>query len=187
MIDVKLKLNLKAIIISAGKHLMTLINDVLDLSKIESGKMDIKFEQVDVNSIVFESISLIQALAQTQQIDITDNISNKGYIIHADEIRCKQILINLLSNATKYNRQGGSIILDGEIRDEQRSGHGINKDQLTKLFMPFERLDKGSNIEGTGIGLAVTKHLIELMAGTIGIESTPGVGSTFWVEFKLAM
>jgi len=113
--------------------------------------------------------------------------------VRADYARLKQVLLNLLSNAVKYNREKGLITLDCEITDMQRlricvtdTGEGVSVEDITKLFSPFERLDAGSDIEGTGMGLVITKFLVELMGGVIGIESKKDEGSTFWIELPLS-
>lgn len=180
-------------IINAGHHLLDLINEVLDLTKIESGKLDVYKEEVILDDIFQQSVPLIKPLAAARNIDLTDHISGKGYIVMADNIRLVQVLVNLLSNAVKYNRKNGHIILDSEVTNNQRlrisvtdSGEGLSADELKKLFIPFERLDKLSHIEGAGIGLVITKHIVELMEGTIGAESTVGQGTTFWVELALS-
>jgi signal transduction histidine kinase len=179
-------------IIDAGHHLLDLINEVLDLAKIESGNMDITLSEVSVDKVMQQCITLIQPLAESRHIEITDHVSGKEHMIHVDEMRFKQVMVNLLSNAVKYNSENGRIILDCELTDKQRirirvtdSGEGIKEEDITKLFIPFERLDQVNNVEGAGIGLVITKHLVELMQGGIGIESTLGEGSTFWVEFAL--
>ncbi len=179
-------------ILDAGYHLLNLINEVLDLAKIESGKLEIFMWEVGVDEIMRQSLALIKPQLIARQIKLTDNICGKGYIVHADAIRFKQVLINLLSNAVKYNCENGCITVDSEVIDKQRlrisikdTGKGLTKQDISKLFMSFERLDKENTVEGAGIGLVITKNLVELMGGTIGVESTPGKGSTFWVEFAL--
>ncbi len=179
-------------ILDAGYHLLNLINEVLDLAKIESGKLEIFMWEVNVDEIMQQSLALIKPQLIARQIELTDNICGKGYMIHADAIRFKQVLINLLSNAVKYNCENGCITVDSELIDNQRlrirvmdTGKGLTEQDISKLFMSFERLDKGDTVEGAGIGLVITKNLVELMGGTIGVESIPGEGSTFWVEFVL--
>ena len=180
-------------ILNAGHHLLDLINEVLDLTKIESGKMDISKEDVCLADVLQQCLPLITPMAAARDISIIDNISNLNYYVIADNIRLVQALVNLLSNAVKYNRNNGHIILDCEITNNQRlrisvvdRGEGISADELKKLFIPFERLDKLSHIEGAGIGLVITKHIIELMDGTIGAESTVGEGTKFWIELVLS-
>jgi signal transduction histidine kinase len=171
---------------------MLLINEVLDLSKIESGNIDVDFERVHLDDVIAESISIIKPRANLKNIEIIDNVSCNGHYVKADEKRLKQVLVNLLSNAEKYNSINGKIIIDCEYVNDiylrikiTDSGNGIDEKDFDKLFMPFERLDKRNNIEGTGIGLVVTKRLVQLMCGTIGVESKTGEGSTFWIQFEL--
>jgi len=180
-------------ILDAGHHLLSLINEVLDLAKIESGKLEISMEEIPFDDLLQQCITLIQSQAESQQVELIDHISGKGYIVRADFIRLKQVLVNLLSNAVKYNCHHGRITLNGEIIGEQGlrilitdTGEGLEEEEIAKLFTPFERLNAVNNVEGTGIGLVITKHLIELMGGTIGVESTPGEGSTFWVNLELS-
>ncbi|MFK5913606.1 MAG: PAS domain S-box protein [Woeseiaceae bacterium] len=179
-------------ILDAGAHLLNLINEVLDLTEIESGKIEVAITDVSLDEIVKQSSSLIEPLAEPRQIKQIDNISGKGYILRADSKRLKQVLLNLLSNAVKYNRDNGTITLDSVVIDIHRlrisitdTGKGIAQDDMTKLFTSFERLDDKFNVEGTGIGLVITKNLVEIMGGTIGVDSKLGEGSTFWVEFNL--
>lgn len=180
-------------ILDAGRHLLRLINELLDLTRIESGKMEIAMEKVCIDDILPETITLIKTIADVRNLTITDNISGKGYQIKADFTRLKQVMLNLLSNAVKYNQNGGQITLEAEIVNNCRlklsvidTGKGLSKEDISRLFNSFVRLDTINNVEGTGIGLVITKHLVELMGGTINVESTPGKGSKFWVELKLA-
>ena len=179
-------------ILNAGRHLMNLIDEVLDLARIESGRLEVSMEAVYLDDLLQQIILLINPLSEVRQLEIINHISGKGYIVKADFIRLKQVLLNLLSNAVKYNSEQGHIMLDATIIDSQYlrigvtdSGEGLSKDEISKLFTSFERLNAKSNIEGTGIGLVISKHLIELMDGTMGVESGPGKGSCFWVELEL--
>ncbi len=175
-------------IIKAGHHLLELINEVLDLAKIESGRIDLSLEPVDVTEVFTECFSLIEPVAQQYGVQLIQG-DIAGYIVRADRTRLKQVLLNLLSNAIKYNRENGKVILevDAVNEDELRltvmdTGRGVAEDRQEQLFEPFNRLDaEGSEIEGTGIGLSITRNLVEMMGGTIGIESEPGVGSRFQV------
>lgn len=181
-------------ILEAGSHLLTLINEVLDLAKIESGNLKIEIENVQLTEPLSQSLKLIKSQATANNLTIVNNIPSNDYIIKADVMRFKQVLLNLLTNAVKYNTVQGSIILDSEIMDNQRlrisvtdTGKGLNKIEINKLFTAFERLDAVDNVEGTGIGLVISKHLIELMDGSIGIKSIVGQGSTFWIELPLVI
>lgn len=185
------KSNVKEIL-DAGNHLLNLINDVLNLAKIEAGKTEISMEKVDVTKILHECIKLMSSSIDKMKLKVIDNISEHRYFVYADYMRLKQIFLNLMSNAVKYNQQSGRIIFDSRVNSQRirlcitDTGKGLTKDEVNRLFNPFERLNVEENIEGTGIGLTITKHLSELMGGSIGVESTPNKGSTFWLEFELA-
>lgn len=181
-------------ILNAGSHLLTLINQVLDLSKIESGKMDILFENISIDKVLKQSISLMQTLVEERKLELIDNVSGRGFVVKADMTHLKQVLLNLLSNAVKYNSDSGTIILDGRITNDNNlrisvsdKGKGLSDNDIMNLFKPFERLNNKENIEGTGIGLVISKHLIELMDGSIGVESAVGEGSTFWIELEMSV
>lgn len=182
-------------ILKAGHHLLTLIDEVLDLSKIESGNLEVSLEKIKLNSLLEECFTLINPIAIKQDIRVINHVTHDTtHTIIADYTRFKQIILNLLSNAVKYNRDSGSITIscDSVSTNYLRisitdTGLGLNTTQQEKLFKPFERVGaEATEIEGTGIGLVITKRLIELMGGVIGFESQPGRGSTFWVEIKLA-
>ena len=182
-------------ILRAGNHLLELINEILDLSQIESGDLSVALENLDLYSILDECFTLIKPLLTKRDIRAINNISSDAqYIISVDRTRFKQVLLNLLSNAVKYNRDEGSVILDCEVVTPKRlrisvtdTGKGLSEEQQMKLFEPFERLGAETTaIEGTGIGLVICKRLIELMDGSIGIKSKQGQGSSFWVEINLA-
>ncbi len=179
-------------ILEAGKHLMNLIDEVLDLSRIESGKLELAIERVQVDQITEEVLNMILPLAEKQGIRINNHISKiPGLQVLADRLRFKQVMFNLLSNAIKYNRAQGTITLEAEhtARGTVRlhiadTGLGIAREKQKDLFEPFNRLDaQSSEIQGTGIGLAITKRLMALMNGSIEVESTLGKGSRFSVEF----
>jgi signal transduction histidine kinase/CheY-like chemotaxis protein len=187
-------------ILQSGKHLLNLINEVLEISRIESGQMSLSMEPVSLNSVIHEIIDSLTPLAATRGITIHSNflLGEMSYVM-ADRQRLKQIIMNLLSNGLKYNRPDGMIdveVLHGEnefngkksiriaVRDQ---GYGISPDNMEKVFLPFERIGaENTETEGTGLGLAVVKQLTELMNGELGLESTLGTGSTFWVEFVSA-
>jgi PAS domain S-box-containing protein len=180
-------------ILKAGWYLLDLINEVLDLALIESGKITLSLEPVPLAEVMQECRAMIEPQAQKHGIGMTYPRLDAPLFLRADRTRLKQILINLLSNAIKYNRPGGQVTVEcaprppSSIRLSVRdSGAGLTPAQVAQLFQPFNRLGKeGSAEEGTGIGLVVTKRLAELMGGAIGVESAPGVGSVFWVELAL--
>jgi PAS domain S-box-containing protein len=178
-------------ILNAGWYLLELINEILDLATIESGKLSMSLEPVSLNELLLECHSMIDPLAQRRGIRMSAPHSDAAYCIKADRTRIKQVLINLLSNAIKYNRTGGSVAVrctantaSGRVRiTVTDTGAGLPPEKLEQLFQPFNRLGQEVNgEEGTGIGLVVSKRLVELMDGVIGVESTIGRGSTFWVE-----
>jgi signal transduction histidine kinase/ActR/RegA family two-component response regulator len=178
-------------ILKAGEHLLELINEVLDLSLVESGQLSLSVEDFSLVNVIDDALALIRPLAVERNIKITNHLSNHpDLFIQVDPIRFKQALLNLLSNAIKYNPEGGSIILDFQKNDEGRiridvtdTGEGISKENQDLIFQPFNRLDaKNSAVEGTGIGLSITKRLIELMNGVITVHSAPGEGSRFSIE-----
>lgn len=178
----------------AGYHLLDLINDVLDLAKIEAGKLLVSLERIQINEILTESIELVSPIAMQQKVVINyDPGENEGYVIKADKTRLKQIILNLLSNAIKYNKTGGSVSIeyheldDGCLRIKiSDTGLGIDAKLQPGLFAAFNRLGAEATLtEGTGIGLVITKSLVELMSGAIDFESTVGEGSSFWVDLPL--
>ena len=173
----------------AGTHLLQLINELLDLSRIESGKMVTALQPVKLSVSVAEALQITKTLIQAQHITCLNQCNARDSVL-ADPTRLKQILVNFLSNAAKYNRDGGRILIECQQRpgDILRlcvsdDGQGIPPEKHSYLFKPFERLGaEHSAVDGTGIGLALSKQLAELMGGTLGFESAPGAGSTFWVE-----
>jgi signal transduction histidine kinase/HAMP domain-containing protein len=175
-------------ILLAGRHLLALINEVLDLARIESGKFTINLEPVNLSLIVRECLSLVHAQAAARGINLRP-AESCDCVILVDRIRLKQVLLNVLSNAVKYNCDQGKVnivcIAEGDMIQIRISdtGAGLSAEQQARLFNAFERLDADkAAIEGTGIGLALSKRLIELMGGAIGVESAPGAGSTFWLR-----
>lgn len=177
----------------AGEHLLALINEVLDLARIESGKVNLSLEPVDMRSLLDECISLAKPLASSRQITI-QSVDWTRIWVHADLVRLKQVLLNLISNAIKYNRAQGNVHLSwqrarqGFVRiTVADTGLGIPAGRIKELFQPFGRLEaEHSAIEGTGIGLSITRNLVELMGGQVGVESTIGSGSIFWIELPEA-
>jgi signal transduction histidine kinase/ActR/RegA family two-component response regulator len=175
-------------IMKAGQHLLGLINEVLDISRIEAGALSLSLEPVDLAEALDEAVALVRPLANQAGITISTDQSETSCYVSADRQRLKQVLLNLLSNAVKYNRRGGTVDIsltacDDTARLEVKdSGEGIAPDKLDKLFQPFERLGADlKQIDGTGLGLVLSKGLIEAMGGQIGVNSNPG-GSTFWIE-----
>ena len=179
-------------ILKAGAHLLELINEVLDLAKIEAGHIDLSLEPVEVCPIVAECLSLVNALANKRGIKLSHK-GLEGMSVRADRTRLKQALLNLISNAIKYNREGGSVHIEMQTAATDRlcirvtdTGSGIPDARLAELFLPFNRLDaENSGIEGTGIGLTITRRIVEMMGGTVDVKSEVGVGSTFWIELPL--
>jgi PAS domain S-box-containing protein len=184
-------------IVKGGRHLLDLINDVLDLARVESGKFTISAEPVALQALLADCQMLLRPLAETSSVRLLDASRYCNVHVRADRTRLKQVLLNLLSNAVKYNRPQGSVSVvcveesDGPVPSVQirisDTGVGIPPEQQSRLFVPFERLDADrQRIEGTGIGLALCKRLVEAMGGTVGVESTPGSGSTFWVKLPMS-
>jgi len=181
-------------ILKAGWYLLDLINEILDLALIESGKLSLCIEPVALAGIIQECQTLTESQARNRSISMTFPSLDVPYFVKADHTRVKQILINLLSNAIKYNKVGGTVAVECTLPTSQRirisiidTGAGMAPEQITQLFQPFNRLGQESgNVQGTGIGLVMAKRLIELMDGVVGVESTPGKGSTFWFELNLS-
>ncbi len=180
-------------ILKAGWYLLELINEILDLALIESGKVTLSQEPVSLVQVMLECRAMIEPQAHKRGIGLTFPRLESPYFVKADRTRVKQVLINLLFNAIKYNKPGGAVAVEYTLRppDSIRicvrdTGAGLAPEQLAQLFQPFNRLGKEAGAEeGTGIGLVVTKRLVELMGGAIGAESTVGVGSVFWIELSL--
>ncbi len=180
-------------ILKAGWYLLELINEILDLALIESGKVTLSREPVSLVEVMLECRAMIEPQAQKRGISMTYPIFEIPYFVIADRTRVKQVLINLLFNAIKYNKPEGAVAVEftlsppDSIRISVRdTGAGLTPEQLAQLFQPFNRLGKEAGAEeGTGIGLVVTKRLVELMGGTIGADSAVGAGSVFWFELSL--
>jgi PAS domain S-box-containing protein len=178
-------------ILSGGRHLLKLVNEILDLSRIECGNLKISPDYVQLERVIDESIKLIQPLADEKNIRIINTLEqDENELVYVDPVRLKQIMLNLLSNAVKYNRQNGAVIISsrrerGHIYIHvQDSGIGIAKEEWKKIFKPFYRI-KGTHADGTGIGLSLVKQLVHLMGGEVGMNSTLGEGSDFWFSIPV--
>jgi len=181
-------------ILQAGWHLLKLINEILDLSVIEAGKISLSMEPVSLSEVMSECQTMLEPDCQQRRITSTYPWFEHPVFISADRTRLKQVFINLLSNAIKYNRDDGTVVVQHNTSAVGRTrisvsdtGSGLSAEQLSQLFQPFNRLGQEATggVAGTGIGLVVTKRLVELMGGAIGVESSVGVGSVFWCEFSL--
>ncbi len=180
-------------ILQAGWHLLKLINEVLDLAVVESGMLALSPEPASLAEVLADCEAMMEPQAQQRRITMTFPQSAVPYFVRADRTRVKQVLINLLSNAIKYNREQGTVDVKcavstpGRVRiSVQDTGAGLPPEKLSQLFQPFNRLGQESSTEeGTGIGLVMSKRVVELMKGVIGVESTVGVGSVFWFELLL--
>jgi PAS domain S-box-containing protein len=182
-------------ILKAGRHLLGLINEVLDISRIESGTMSMSLEPVHLASVLADALSLIRPLADEAQVRLEADPARLAEVhVQADQQRLKQVLINLLANAVKYNRPGGEVRVEFSLPAEGRvelavadSGHGMSHEQVERLFKPFDRLGaERGDVEGTGLGLPLSIGLMEAMGGTIRAESEPEVGTTMRVELHAA-
>ena len=182
-------------ILRAGWYLLELINEILDLALIESGRLSLSLEPTSLAEVMRECAAMIEPQAQKRAVTVAFPPTGLPYVVRADRTRLKQVLINLLSNAIKYNRPGGSVVVDCVATSPDRlrlsvrdDGEGLAPEMLAQLFEPFNRLGQEANAEeGTGIGLVVSKRLVELMGGRIGAESTVGKGSVFWFELDQAL
>ena len=187
-------------IMSGGRHLLGLINEVLDIARIEAGRMAVSLEPVALPDLLRDVTELLEPIGSAREIQIFQPVeSAAGIFAYADRQRLRQVLLNLLSNAIKYNRQGGEVhFAVRRFRDDLTktykvrvevadSGVGLSAGELGQLFTPFQRLGaEKTDVEGVGLGLALSKRLVELMNGIIGVQSTPGKGSTFWIELPAA-
>jgi signal transduction histidine kinase/ActR/RegA family two-component response regulator len=178
---------------TAGDHLLVLINELLDLSRIDAGRMEMVVKPVGLREVLGQAVKLVGPLLEQNRIRLLDACGGEQPVL-ADAVRLRQVLVNLLSNAAKYNRKGGEIRIECEARGDDRlrlkvidTGPGIAPEKLEQLFTPFERLGaERTGVDGTGIGLALSKRLMELMGGQIGVETEPGRGAAFWVELAVA-
>ena len=177
-------------LLRAGRHLLALINDVLDVSRIEAGMLQLDLQPVDVAALAQECVSLVQPMVQARGVTLLlqFDAAARACPVMADPTRLRQVLLNLLSNAIKFNREAGQVRLGGRVTDTGLlievvdQGAGIPAEHLPRLFQAFERLDMNGAVEGTGIGLALSRSLVTLMHGEIGVHSLPGQGSTFWLR-----
>ncbi len=183
-------------ILNSGRHLLNLINEVLDIAGIESGRVKLSAEPVQLNRAIMNVLEMAHPLAirGNQTIELLDSPASRLFV-KADHLRLQQVLLNLISNAVKYNREGGTVIVRAELREPDLpglamvrvsisdTGAGIEQEDIGKLFLPFERIGaEKTDAEGTGLGLALVKELMIAMGGFTGVESVPGKGSTFWIE-----
>ncbi len=180
-------------ILQAGWYLLELINEILDLAKIESGKLSLSMQPTALAGVLRECEALIGPMAQKGGLSVSFAAPQAAYAVQADPTRMKQVLFNLLSNAIKYNKAGGTVnvtcmaVTPARVRiSVEDTGKGLTPRQIAQLFQPFNRLgQEATSVEGTGIGLVMTKRLVEMMGGEIGVHSTVGTGSVFWVEMNL--
>ncbi len=180
-------------ILQAGWYLLELINEILDLALIESGKLSLSLEPVPLTEVMRECQAMVESQAQKRGVTVVFPPAGLPFAVSADRTRVKQVLINLLTNAIKYNRVYGTVTVrcieqpPGCIRIcVEDTGDGLTDEKIAQLFQPFNRLGQEVNTEqGTGIGLVMTKRLVELMGGSIGVQSTVGKGSMFWLEMNL--
>ena len=180
-------------IVKAGWYLLELINEILDLAVIESGKTILFLEPISLDEVIVECLELMEPKAKQREVALFFSKSDTRYFVQLDRTRIKQVLINFLSNAVKYNRLGGTVTFEFERRsltvirlNVKDTGLGMSEQQLAQLFQPFNRLGRERSLEeGTGIGLVTSKKLVEMMDGNVGVQSSVGIGSVFWAEFTL--
>jgi signal transduction histidine kinase len=181
-------------LVKAGWYLLELVNDTLDLSAIEVGRLSMSPDAVSIDAVLQECAAIIAPLADSRALSVTFPMPDPAHLAYADPIRVKQVLVNLLSNSVKYNRDGGSIsvhcstVVGQRLRiGVQDTGQGMTPNQLAQLYEPFNRLgQEKSAVTGTGIGLVLCKRLVEMMDGQIGVDSVAGQGTDVWVELPLA-
>jgi len=182
-------------IVRAGRHLLDLINEVLDVSSIEAGHLTLSMEPVGVSEVVAEVLELMSPIARQRSVTVVaDRPDEQPGYIRADRQRLKQVLVNLVANAVKYNRDGGAVHVRFALRPDGRvrvsvadCGPGLTAEEQGRLFTPFERLGADdTEIEGTGLGLVLSQRLVEAMGGCLQVDSEPGRGSTFWFDLAAA-
>ncbi len=187
-------------IIASGKHLLNLINEVLDISRIEAGRIELTAEPVQLSNLILEMLDVVNPIAAKRHVRTELEYSSANLLfVLADKHRLKQVLLNLINNAVKYNSEGGSIIINTELKQPETgsgsiirisvsdTGLGINQADIQRIFIPFDRIgSENGEIEGTGLGLAVVKQLMTAMGGEVGVTSVPGQGSRFWIELPQA-
>ena len=180
-------------ITQAGNSLLELISQILDYTRIETGTLEVILEEVDLHSLVGSCLEAVEQARIDRRISIDNNIhASANYYLHVNEFRFKQVVCNILSNAIKYNTDGGSVVLDSRIVNGNRlrlsvadTGRGLTEDEIERLYLPFNRLDRVEQQAGGGIGLAISERLLAKMNGSIGCESVHGEGSVFWVDVDL--
>ncbi len=180
-------------ILKAGNHLLELINEILDLSQIEAGKLKLNLEPVSLFPITKEICELMQPVGENHDVALKNTINQNGIpLLYADKIRIKQVLVNLIGNGIKYNHKGGEVVLSFEKIENEKlrikvsdTGRGISEEQRKVLFQPFERVGANKKIDGAGIGLTITRYLVEMMGGRIDFESVVDKGSCFYVDIPL--
>ena len=187
-------------IMHSGKHLLDLINEVLDISRIESGRLSLSLEPVQLAGLIGDMTGTMAPLARDYRVKIiAENSPDDALFVRADRQRLKQVLLNLITNAVKYNKQDGTVTIKTKVLEQESSGlsyhrisvadtgTGIQPEDIGKLFKPFERIGaEKTAIEGSGLGLAVVKKLMDAMGGKVGVESTRGIGTTFWIDLPTA-
>ncbi|HJV63449.1 MAG TPA: HAMP domain-containing sensor histidine kinase, partial [Albitalea sp.] len=180
------------LILQSGWHMLDLVEEILDLSAAELGQLRVKHMEVDLGEAMRHSLPRFIALAHEARVELIDRVPDDGSLrVFGDSTRMQQVINNLLSNAIKYNRPLGRVTVSAErmggsiALTVEDTGIGMSEDQVSRLFMPFERLGaERTSVKGTGVGLALTKWLIELMGGSLVVHSRPGAGSTFTATFS---
>ena len=181
-------------ILAAGRHLLALISELIDIARIESGELSMSLEPVTVRALLADVCQLMRPLANERDIDVLQQCTRPGLVVYADQQRLSQIMVNLISNAVKYNRRGGSITVTCQEHDHGQvsiavtdTGPGLSGEDLDRIFVPFERLSaEQSDVEGSGIGLPLARALAQVMHGELRVMSTLGQGSTFTVSLRQA-